>query len=118
MGNSALSSAITRSAWSRPSNWAREASTGSSGLPGQRGVAAGVDEALGPDRDVAVTRGQFDLGDPAVVEVRSLEHGAEDGPDAEAPDRLLQPAAEGHLVVEDGRGVAALEVQVTGRAEV
>jgi len=47
----------------------------------------------------------------SVVEVRPLEHGAEDGPDAEAPDRLLQPAAEGHLVVEDGRGVAALEMQ-------
>jgi hypothetical protein len=87
-------------------------------LPGQGGVAAGVDEAVRRDRDVAVAGREFDLGDPPVAEADPLQHGAEDGPDAEAPDRPLEPAAEGHLVVIDGLGVAGLEMQIAGRPQV
>src|SRR6185437_9156654 len=76
------------------------------GLPGQGGVAAGVDEAAGRDRDVAVTGRQLDPGDAGVLDVGSQQHGAEDRPDAEAPYGPLEPAAEGHLVVIDGLGVA------------
>ena len=47
-----------------------------------------------------------------------MQHGAEDGLDAEAPDRPLEPAAQDHLVVIDGLGVAGLEMQVTGRPQV
>jgi hypothetical protein len=69
------------------------------------------------DRDVAVAGRELDPGYPAVCEVRPLQHGAEDRLDAEAPDRPLEPAAEGYLVVVDGLGVAGLEVQVTGRPQ-
>jgi len=78
------------------------------GLPGQGGVAAGVDEAVGVDLDVAVAGGQIDGIDVAAGEGDVLQHGAEHGPDAEAADRLFQPAPEGDLVVEDGHRVAAL----------
>ena len=87
-------------------------------LPGEGRVAAGVDEAVGLDGDVPVAGTQLDRRDAAVGQVRVLQHRAEHGRDAQAPDRLLQPPAEHDLVVVDGHGVAALEVQVTGRAEV
>ena len=91
---------------------------GQPGLPGQGGVAAGVDEAIRRDRDVAVAGRELDLGDAGVDDVRPEQDRAEDRPDAEAPDRPLEPAAEGHLVVVDGLGVAGLEVQVTRRPEI
>ena len=70
------------------------------------------------DRDVAVAGREFDLGDPLVAEADPLQHGAEDGPDAEAPDCPLKPAAEGYLVEVDGLGVAGLEMQVADRPQV
>ena len=82
------------------------------GLPGQRRVAAGVDEAFGRDGDVAVTGGQLDGFEVAVCFVHLLQDGAEHGPDTQASDGLLQPPAEYHLVVVDGHRVTALEMQV------
>src|SRR5215831_18128042 len=75
-------------------------------------------EALRSDRDVPVAGRELDLGEAAVSEVRPLQHGAEDRLDAEAPYRPLEPAAEGHLVVVDGLGVARLEMQVTRWSQV
>jgi hypothetical protein len=57
------------------------------GLPGQRGVAAGVDEAVGSDGDVPVAGREVDAGDAAVVEAGLLQDRAEHGLDAEVPDR-------------------------------
>jgi hypothetical protein len=88
------------------------------GLPGQGGVAAGVDEAVRRDRDVPVAGRELDPGDTGVPDVCSQQHRAENRLDAEASYRPLEPAAEGHLVVVDGLGVAGLEMQVTGRPQV
>jgi len=54
----------------------------------------------------------------AVRDVGPQQHGAENRLDAELEDRPLEPAAEGHLVVIDGLGVAGLEMQVTGQPQV
>ena len=46
-------------------------------LPDDGGVAGGVDKAVSPHQNVAVTGGEFERGDPASVQMNVTQNGAE-----------------------------------------
>ena len=90
---------------------------GQAGLPGERRVAAGVDVPVGPDAHVPVPGARSTAVTRPSAQRHVAEHRAGDDLDAQRAHGPLQPAAERDLVVEDGRRVAAGEVQVAGRPE-
>ena len=91
---------------------------GQAGLPGERGVAAGVDEAVRPYADLAVPGGEGGGLDPAVTRLDVEHRRAEDDLDAQRVHQILHPPAEHHLVVRHGDRVALVEVDVVGPAQV
>ena len=73
--------------------------------PGERGVAGSIDEAGRGNLHVAITGGEIELLDAAAVARDAPHHRAGDRLDAGLHHRLLDPAAERHLVVHDDGGV-------------
>jgi hypothetical protein len=86
--------------------------------PGERGVAAGVDEPGRGDVDGAVAGGEAGAEDTVAVTLDAGEGGVGEDPDAVGTDGVLDPAAEAHLVVADGEGVAGAAEQVAAGLEV
>ncbi len=88
------------------------------GLPDQRRIAAGVDEACGGDTHVAVTRGEPERPDPPVHDLNLADDRAEQHGDPGVMDRGLDPAAERHFVIDDDVVDALPVVDGTGPRQI